>query len=449
MPLAEARALVRTSESLVVRRHNPEAVQKALETLAIWCDQFSPVVHVEGMDTLLIDMTGTQRLFTDENALLKTIGKQLHRLGYTSRLACADTCGAAWALAHVHDDDRAIAQPGATAASLARLPVWALRLDEACVQSLRSLGVATIEALLHMPRSSLALRFGDALVLRIDQALGDVPELLVPFRPPSVVGSSISIAASTDRLDILKEAIARVTDTFCKKLENRVAGVQQIFLRFGRPTLRPFTIEQTMSRPTRSVGHLQSLLLSTLDRLTTIGIHGRIDKVGLWARHLIPLDALQAELFEPDVSRYESIGQLIDRLSNQLGTDNVVRTRPQSDHLPERVYSHVPALSFQPNVKHKVAHDASMEHRPICLLARPVRVSMISVIPDGPPAQFSWSGTQFEIVRCIGPERIETGWWRGRHVQRDYYRAACHTGQHAWLFRERMTGEWFLHGWFD
>ena len=53
------------------------------------------------------------------------------------------------------------------------------------------------------------------------------------------------------------------------------------------------------------------------------------------------------------------------------------------------------------------------------------------------------------MVDCIGPERIETGWWRGLHVQRDYYRVLTDTGRRAWIFRRRDTNEWFLHGWFD
>ena len=48
-----------------------------------------------------------------------------------------------------------------------------------------------------------------------------------------------------------------------------------------------------------------------------------------------------------------------------------------------------------------------------------------------------------------GPERLETGWWRGRHTCRDYFRVTCESGRRCWLFREAEQGRWFLHGWFD
>ena len=46
-----------------------------------------------------------------------------------------------------------------------------------------------------------------------------------------------------------------------------------------------------------------------------------------------------------------------------------------------------------------------------------------------------------------GPERIESGWWDGHDVRRDYYVARTPAGARLWIFRERRApGGWFLHG---
>ncbi|MHC4091341.1 MAG: Y-family DNA polymerase, partial [Planctomycetota bacterium] len=161
MTLAEARAL---APSLIARKYDPDADRAALESLAIWADRFSPYVHLEGENTLLLDMTGSQRLFPDEEALLRRVTDGVVELGYTARAALADTPGAARALSHVHGADLIVAPPGRTAAAVAPLPVTALRIDGDAVAALRSLGVETIEALLHLPRSSLGSRFGDGLL---------------------------------------------------------------------------------------------------------------------------------------------------------------------------------------------------------------------------------------------------------------------------------------------
>jgi protein ImuB len=46
-----------------------------------------------------------------------------------------------------------------------------------------------------------------------------------------------------------------------------------------------------------------------------------------------------------------------------------------------------------------------------------------------------------------GPERIETAWWDGGDIARDYYIARDLHGVRLWIFRERRSPHrWFLHG---
>ena len=51
-----------------------------------------------------------------------------------------------------------------------------------------------------------------------------------------------------------------------------------------------------------------------------------------------------------------------------------------------------------------------------------------------------------------GPERIESGWWDGRDVRRDYFVAENPRGETVWIYRDHRygadDGEWFLHGYF-
>ena len=51
--------------------------------------------------------------------------------------------------------------------------------------------------------------------------------------------------------------------------------------------------------------------------------------------------------------------------------------------------------------------------------------------------------------RIWGPERIQTGWWRGQSALRDYYRVETAEGQWFWLFRQLSDRRWFLHGVFE
>jgi protein ImuB len=52
-----------------------------------------------------------------------------------------------------------------------------------------------------------------------------------------------------------------------------------------------------------------------------------------------------------------------------------------------------------------------------------------------------------------GPERLESGWWDGALVVRDYFIAQAGDGALVWIYRSRLASSadeagWFLHGWF-
>jgi protein ImuB len=78
------------------------------------------------------------------------------------------------------------------------------------------------------------------------------------------------------------------------------------------------------------------------------------------------------------------------------------------------------------------------------LKAQPAEV--VAVAPDGRPVEFHWDGQPYVVAHCWGPERVETGWWRGTDVRRDYYLVETPAGERFWLFRTAEADAWFLHG---
>jgi protein ImuB len=46
-------------------------------------------------------------------------------------------------------------------------------------------------------------------------------------------------------------------------------------------------------------------------------------------------------------------------------------------------------------------------------------------------------------------ERIESGWWDGGAIARDYFVATAPAGERLWIYREIGAGRrWYLHGFF-
>src|SRR5882757_8713394 len=96
MGLADARARY---PKLPVVEADPEADRRFLESIADWCDRYTPLVGLDFPDGLLLDVTGCAHLFGGEAALARDLVARLTNQGLHARVAIADTVGCAWGVA--------------------------------------------------------------------------------------------------------------------------------------------------------------------------------------------------------------------------------------------------------------------------------------------------------------------------------------------------------------
>jgi protein ImuB len=150
------------------------------------------------------------------------------------------------------------------------------------------------------------------------------------------------------------------------------------------------------------------------------------------------------------------LAHLIDRLSHRLGADHVVQPHLQADSQPERAYYNASWITHLPQQKHSQQTSCSTAQpliapgtRPLQLLSPPPRLAVTAIACDGPPVRFKYRQHYYHVEQAWGPERIETGWWRGPVIRRDYYRVQTMTGHRFWLFRELQHNDWYLHGHFS
>jgi len=280
----------------------------------------------------------------------------------------------------------------------------------------------------------------------------------------------------------------------------------------GEPSA-PLVFDVGMFRPTNSVQHVVELVLLRMARLRP---PREIAAVTVDVVSAGPADCRQRTLFgEPAEAAAKQVGMLCDRLAGRLGRRAVFEPQPVADAQPEHAWAAVPPTkavsgrvgqnvgqnvgrglgkqdfgkqAFGKYVREHAAHESSLvsqasllrrhagshrgiaaapQRRPIWMLPRPVRLELAVVSePCGggqpadvirPPAGFRLAGRMHEIVNAHGPERIETAWWRGPTVRRDYYVVETSEGGRYWIFRQlrgsRRAGErdgaWFLHGMFS
>jgi protein ImuB len=165
----------------------------------------------------------------------------------------------------------------------------------------------------------------------------------------------------------------------------------------------------------------------------------------------------QGGLFDRDQEADRAaLAQLLDSLAARLGKEAVAAAQLVPDPQPEL------ACRFESALGIGQARDAGapadlltardrhvFRHRPLRVFPRPVPIEVVAVVPDGRPLRFRHAGADHAVRHCQGPERIETGWWRGEDIHRDYFAVETAEGSRWWLFRRLDDGRWFLHGCFD
>jgi protein ImuB len=465
MAISLARA---QTPGLDIRDADPEGDLADLRRLAIaFARRFSPIVAIDGEDGLLLEIGGAAHLFGGEAAMARRIVRLLARLGFTGRIAIADTPGAAWALARYGGGGAVmICPPHRHAGALHALPVEALRIEPRAVELLSRLGVDRIGQLAVMPRGPLVRRFGGQIVRRLDQALGNLPEPLDPVIPPEHIAVIRRFAEPILTADAIEHWLGMLVPELAEALARQGLGATRIELVADRIDGVPQRIRIGLARPNRDPAHLLRLLTRRIEQIEpgfgidALALHVRRSDV----LHPEPVTERIGEEAAPDLA------PLVDTLATRIGLDRLWRMRAVESDVPERSAVRGPVLDpRRRDARGRADAVEQLDRTPILhpwhpawpkparLLARPERIDhVMAELPDHAPRRFTWRGQPHQIVRADGPERIHGEWWKRRaetHSIRDYFRVEDEQGRRYWLFRrgdgERgVTGDlsWYLHG---
>jgi protein ImuB len=417
MTVAHARALLPV-EQAVVELHQPQRELAALGALARWALRFSPIVAVDPPDGLLIDIAGCRRLFGDASRHVHLIGSATERLGFCARVAAAPTFACARAVARFGSgggggksggESGGLVAEGGQRRALAPLPVEALGVEAASVDALREVGIDRIGHLFDLPRSSLAARFGRELLRRLDQAVGRAPETIDPVRPVAPPVVERVFAGPATQLEAVVLGVRGLLEELSNVLEHRECGARRLELRLDRPDAGPLSVTITLSRPSRDARHLWSLLGPKIEsinlgwgverlRLAASGLGRLAHEDGTWAWSELGTDKKRLD---------RAFGALLDTLSNRLGPGRVVRVDPAESHLPERMFRLRPVMEKRDSYQLRKTGigNCPAGDRPSLLLEAPEPITVISMMPDGPPSWFRWRDTERRITARIAGAR--------------------------------------------
>ena len=426
MARAAAAAL---APGLRFRERDAAAERTALEDVAAWAGRYTPdvalVARAAGPEGLLLEVSGSLKLFGSLTAIAAGLAHGAAEMGYTACLASAPTAQGAWLLARGGSSSACLAL-GDLARRLQPLPVEVLDCDARTLATLEGIGVRTVGEVLALPRAGLAQRFGRALLDELDRALGALPDPRKFFAPPERFRAGLELPAEVREAEALVFAVRRLIVQLGGFLAARDGGVQRLRVELFHRQART-DVEIGLVRPSRDTEHF---IMLTREKLSVLALKGPVRRIALAADDILAIAHENLDLLDDTLKRPDDWRGLIERLRARLGNHAVSAIAANAAHRPEAAW----------RVTEPGERGAALEFgtRPLWLLQKPKLLEEIGSAPhcDGP------------LALLAGPERIESGWWDGRDAARDYFVARAQTESLLWIYRERglERAHWYLHG---
>jgi protein ImuB len=427
MAVAAARAL---AGDLKCMDRDESAEREALERLAGWAAQFTPAVSIEPTG-IVLEIESSLKLFGGLGKLLAALRSGLRSLGLQAMMGIAPTPLAARAFARAEARGiavRSCAEMADLPSRLAGLPLFLLDWPGRTLELLADLGIVRVKDALALPRGGFSQRFGSEALAMLDRLAGRVPDPRLAYEPPARYHARLELPAEADGVEAILFPLKRLLAEMEGILRGRGAGVQELDLNLEHGGRSHTRLALSFATPEREAEFILAIAREKLGRLQlaapTIGLR-------LAAERLLPFTLREETWLPGREERAVGRARLIERLAARLGPGRVFGIALADDHRPERGWKIPPAASS------RAPFDGGP--RPAWLLRRPQK---LVAGPDGPTLQGA-------LRLLAGPERIETGWWDGEPVSRDYFVAANRAGETVWIYRERRDpGAWFLHGLF-
>jgi protein ImuB len=421
---------------------DPQREQLELERLAEWAGRFTPRVSIEPPDGVLLEVKGSLRLFGGARALYERVFAELQDRGIHAQLSMAPTATAALCFARQPHAELCIVRSfEELRVRLASLPVTHLRWSAMTQQLLYSMGVYTVGDCQRLPRDGLARRIGAALLNELDQLVGLVPHARRHFVPRERFVTRFDFEMEVAEVARLEYGLQPMLEQLEQFLRTRQAAVQVFKLklyahaRAQSDPMPPIVVRFAALAWTRA-----QMWTVLQERLSRVSLSAPVLSMRLYSSALMPLhEGIHCGDFfiRPADRDSQRALRLVERLRARLGEQAVYGLSLAADHRPELAWQKDPNPIFASD---KTTQAESPSARPLWLLAPPQAMHVVQARP------YYHGLVEFEQ----GPERIESGWWDGHDVTRDYYIVRSVIGQRLWIYRERQAPHtWFLHGLFS
>jgi protein ImuB len=440
---------------LILEERDPAREAGAVGQLAAWAERFTSFVVAESDDALLLEVAGSLRLFGGVGRIRCEVRRGLASKGLTAALALAPTpLASLWLARAGRDGGKCPDDMTRLNGRLAPVPLACVGWPAGAVAKMRGMGVTRIGDCLRLPRQGFARRFGVRFLNELDRALGRLPDPREHVHVPERFAAEYEFETEQDDRELILNACRELLRELERFLRVRQVQIQRIQFSFFHLQADATHLTLGCVQAGQGVDHWFDLLRIRFEQITLTapaiairlrGGHG--EAAALTTPGL--LDGGRAH------GASQPIERLVERLSARMGLAAVQGVTTVADHRPQHAWRPLSPLESPPHCA--AASRGFWNEREMprlfedfrrtngLLLRRPLWIldaPEILPVRDGHPW---YQGQRLELE---GPERLESGWWDEAGIARDYFVARNEDGVCLWVYRDRRSGCWYLHGMF-
>jgi protein ImuB len=275
----------------------------------------------------------------------------------------------------------------------------------------------------QLANKELNQRFGCELTNALAQAYGQTAQSLPLWRPDTHFQQYVEFLDLAREQDHWMPGVIVLLQQLLAFLRLHTATTTVVKFCFSHGHQQRTTIEVHASHGLRHTDQWMRLFAARIERQPVVHEVSRID---LFCDQLHEADLHELDFFDHSSTHQQEWQSLLNLISTRLGNQAIVKS-PRNPHnaLPESI-------------------STAQQKAPAALFLRPTWLI--------DPPRLLCGGLLRNLRTTLNlrqPERIESHWSSATGIDapcRDYYIAKTTNHSIWWIFRDRISEQWFLHG---
>lgn len=421
---------------------------------------FSPRIEATSPGTIIIDLSGSERLLGTGKTIAQLIFGEVTKRGFESNVAIAGNPDTAH-YAACGFKGIAVIDPGDEAERLSSLPVEVLGVEPNVLDVLHAWGIRDFKALAALPSIELTERLGQYGLHLQRLARGAVMRELVPAVLPVSFQESTELEEPIELLEPLAFVLNGLLDQIMERLVERSLATDQLEIELTLEVHSDRDVNATVCCSTLTT-HQRTVKLpvpiqdsKVLLKLVQLDLaahppHAPVKKIRIEATPA-RIRFTQTGLFQPLAPEPAKLEITMARIRAVVG-----ETDPQNRNLvgfPALLDSHRPDHFQVVPPSAKQGDSAEPSTRLALRRFRPAIPARVEVSAEQAPVWIGFSRKKARVTNASGPWRSGGQWWDAAgEWQREEWDINLTLDGHTALyriFRDLATRNWFVEGMYD